>query len=190
MLRLWLLPAILAVLALAVALAGDDAIRLLRYERTAILHGQWWRLITGHLPHLGWSHLVLNVAGLALIWWLVGRALRPLVWLGVLGVTALLTSLALLAFMPALDWYVGLSGVLHGLIVAGALAAWRAGQRDALLLVALIAVKVIWEQLTGPMPGAEATAGGPIVVDAHAYGAMAGALAFLLVYVAGLSGQR
>ncbi|MGE0080558.1 MAG: rhombosortase [Thiohalomonadaceae bacterium] len=180
-LRSWSLPATLALLSLAMALAGDDAAHLFRYERDAILHGQWWRVFTGHLPHLGWSHLGLNVAGLALVWLLVGQALRPLEWVLVLGVTSLLNGLALLAFMPALQWYVGLSGVLHGLLLAGGLAAWRAGQRDALFIVVLVAGKVAWEQAVGPMPGSETAAGGPVVVEAHAYGAVAGVLAFLLV---------
>lgn len=180
-LRSWSLPAILALLAIAMALGGDDATHSFRYERDAILQGEWWRVLTGHLPHLGWSHLALNLAGLALVWLLAGRALHPLEWTFVLGVTALLNGLALLAFMPSLTWYVGLSGVLHGLLLAGSLAAWRGGQRDALFIVALVGLKLIWEQVFGPVPGAAGMAGGPVVVEAHAYGAVGGVIAFLLV---------
>lgn len=176
-----MLPASLALMAIAVAFGGDDTARFLRYERDAILQGEWWRLLTGHLAHLGWSHLGLNLAGLLLVWLLAGRALRPLEWGFVLGITALLSALALLAFMPALEWYVGLSGVLHGLLVAGVLAGWRAGMRDAPLIIGLVAAKLLWEQVSGPLPGSTEAAGGPVVVDAHVYGAIAGVVAWLII---------
>lgn len=179
--RSWSLPALLALLAIALAVAGDDATRIFRFERQLIGQGEWWRLLTGHLTHLGWPHLGLNLVGLLLVWLLTGRALRPPEWGFVLVVTALLNGLALLAFVPSLVWYVGLSGVLHGLLLAGMLAGWRTGQRDAPLIIALVVVKLAWEQVSGPLPGSAEAAGGPVVVDAHLYGALGGMLAFLLV---------
>lgn len=157
-------------------LAGDEIVRLLRFERSAIQAGEIWRLLTAHLTHLGWSHLMLNLAGLLLVWLLCGNSLPVRLWWVVLVVCALGVSLGLLLFDPSLKWYVGLSGVLHGLLVAGSIAAWSTGQRDSLLLLVAVGLKLAWEQMLGPLPGSEASAGGRVVVDAHLYGACTGAL--------------
>lgn len=174
------IPLLLSALIVVLALPGDSTQALLRYDRAAILDGQWWRLLSAHLLHLGGSHLLMNLAGLWLIWLLVGSALSPRSWLILLFADALITTLALLILNPQLDWYVGLSGVLHGLLVAGAIADIRAGHRGTWLLLGAVACKLGWEQLAGPLPGSEASAGGAVIVDAHLYGALGGLLGLLL----------
>ena len=142
--------------------------------------GQWWRLLSGHLVHLGWSHLMLNLGGLALAWLLVGRLFSASFWVLLLLICALSTSLGLLFFNPLLDWYVGLSGVLHGLLLAGGVVSALRGEREAWLLCALVAGKLLWEQLLGPLPGSSDAAGGTVIVDAHLYGGVSGLVAGLL----------
>lgn len=172
-LRTLLFPALILCLSLAVALAGGDAQQALRYQRDAIEHGEAWRVLTAHLAHLGWSHLGLNLAGLALIWWLVGGALSFAGWSLMFLATALGTSAGLWLFQPQLQWYVGLSGVLHGLLIAGVLSSWGK-YRDGPWLLGLVTIKLLWEQWMGPVPGSAAAAGGPVVVAAHVYGAVSG----------------
>ena len=76
----------------------------------------------------------------------------------------------------------GLSGVLHAILVAGIILALSAGERVQWLLLCLVAIKLLWEQMVGPLPGSASVAGGPVLVDAHLYGAAAGAIAgFLLI---------
>jgi len=66
----------------------------LRYERAALQHGQWWRLISAHLVHLDVRHLLLDSAGLVLLWALYARELRPWQWLAALcGAIAAIESL-------------------------------------------------------------------------------------------------
>ena len=176
----------LLVLALAVLLlAGDEPARALRYQRAAVLDGEWWRLLSAHLVHLGWAHLWLNLAGLLLVWLLFGPRLRPVAWLAVFLLSALGTGLGLFWFSPGLDWYVGLSGVLHGLFVAGALAECRFEPRMGGLLLVLLAVKLAWEQFMGATPGTAEMIGAAVVVDAHLYGAVSGGLACAFLFVAG-----
>ncbi len=162
--------------ALAVALAGDGVAELLRYQRESILAGEWWRLFTGHLVHLGWSHLWLNLAGLLLVWWLVGHALsiRHWWWLIAIGLPSI--SLGLLLWLPGLAWYVGLSGLLHGMLVAGGVRLLLQGEREAPLLLLIVLGKVAWELWQGPLPGSREAAGGNVVVEAHALGALVGLL--------------
>jgi rhomboid family GlyGly-CTERM serine protease len=159
-----------------IALGGSDASTLLRYDRAALAQGQWWRLLSGHLVHLGWSHLALNVAGLALVWALVGQAFSTRHWLLLLATAGLGISIGLLTFNPELAWYVGLSGLLHAMLVAGSLAQLRRGQASAALLLVLVWGKLIWEQLFGPLPGSAASSGGAVIVDAHFYGGLLGTL--------------
>jgi len=170
------LPLTLSAVIIGLGLPGDGVQEWLRYDRTAILDGQWWRLLSAHLVHLGGPHLAMNLAGLWLVWALVGAALSERSWLVLLFADALITGLGLLIFTPQLGWYVGLSGVLHGLLVAGTIAEIRAGRRGSWLLLAAVAFKLAWEQLAGPLPGSEASAGGTVIVDAHLYGALGGLL--------------
>jgi rhomboid family GlyGly-CTERM serine protease len=180
----YLTPAVLAVVTIVVGLAGQEASTWLRYDRQAILAGQIWRLFTGHLVHLGWPHLLVNLAGLALVWALVGSALSNSRWVATSLACALAVSVGLLVFSPTVARYVGLSGVLHGLMVAGAVVQCRAGMQKAWWILGVLAGKLAWEQMAGPLPGSAAAAGGRIIVDAHLYGALAGLLAAWLVPVA------
>lgn len=146
----------------------------LRYERSAIQSGEVWRLLTGNFVHLGWEHLLLNLTGMILIWLLFGRLLSTRQWLIVTTISCLAVGLGLLFFDPELDWYVGLSGMLHGLFVTGLLINLRSGYKLEWLLLVAIVAKLIWEQFHGPMPGSAEIAGGAVVVDAHLYGAISG----------------
>jgi len=181
LLRRHALPMILAALSTLFALIGEPATQGLRYDRAAILEGQWWRLISGNLVHLGWPHLVLNLAGLLLVWLLFHHNLRIRSWIIVTLASALAVGGGLVLFDPALRWYVGLSGLLHGLFAAGLVAALFAGNRTDWLLALLFAAKIAWEQLVGSMPGTAAISGGPVIVDAHLYGAIGGTVAALLL---------
>jgi rhomboid family GlyGly-CTERM serine protease len=174
-LRRHALPLALALTSFLCAALGQPLTGLLRYQRDAILAGQWWRLLTGNLVHLGWPHLWLNLVGLLLVWLLFQRALPQRVWLTVTAVSSLAVGLGLLIFDPNLAWYVGLSGTLHGLFAAGLVASLAAGQRAEWLLLVLFIAKLSWEQLVGPTPGTSALAGGNVIVDAHLYGTVGGA---------------
>src|SRR5258708_35810962 len=68
---IWLLM-ILLVLDAVVGL-GDSVGQLLRYDRSAIAAGGWWRLLTGHIVRLGIHHLVPNQLGHVLMCPLFGQ---------------------------------------------------------------------------------------------------------------------
>lgn len=172
----YFIPLGIAISVTLIALLGSGANQWLRYDRVAIGNGQLWRLITGHLTHLGWSHLAMNVAGLALIWAIFGDHIPWRRWLTLLLAGALGISLLLFTFNTHLRWYVGLSGVLHTLFIAGCIADLKYKRWDTRILLVLIIAKLFYEQTWGPMPGSESTAGGKVVVDAHLYGAICGVL--------------
>ncbi len=181
LLRHWGIPLLLSAVAIVLMLLADSGAETLRYQREAILDGGVWRLLSGHLIHLGWMHLWLNLAGLWLVWFLTGDSLTVSGWWSLLLWCALFIALGLLLLNPELQWYVGLSGILHGLLLAGLLVRLSFGQRDALVVLVVLVGKLVWEQFFGPMPGSEASVGGTVVVDAHLYGAIAGAAGVALL---------
>lgn len=175
----WGVPVALAALSLLFEAGGDAARSGLRFDRAGISAGEWWRLLSGHLVHLGASHMLLNVAALLLLWWLVGTGLTVTGWLLAIVSSLACIDLGLWALDPSVTWYVGLSGLLHGLFAAGLVARSRSAPVESLVLGALLVAKLLFEQLAGPLPGSEASAGGAVVVNAHLYGAAGGAAAAL-----------
>ena len=176
-LRAWWLPGLAVLIAVLLALTGDWGRELFRYDRLAISSGELWRLISGHFVHLGWSHFALNTVGLVLISFLVAARFSAIQWLLITLLIIVGIDLGFWILEPQLAWYVGLSGVLHGLLAAGVASGMRDGQSDSWIIGGLLVIKIIYEQLVGPVPGSEGTSGGDVIVAAHLYGAIAGALA-------------
>lgn len=182
-LRQWWPPLLVAGVCIAAQALGWTGV--LRFER-GLIAAEPWRLLGAHFVHLGWMHLALNLGGLALMWALFGRGLRPSAWAGALLLCALAVGGGLYLRDTTLAWYVGLSGVLHGLLVVGAVAALRTELRSALLLLLAVGAKLAWEQFTGADTGTAQLVGGDVVVNAHLYGALGGLLCVPLVAFVGL----
>jgi rhomboid family GlyGly-CTERM serine protease len=175
----WLVGLLAAVLVL-LWFTGESGRELLRYERAAVLQGQYWRLLTGHLVHGSGQHLLLNAVGLGLIAALFPREYSLRGWLLILASSVVTIDLGFVLLEPQLQWYVGLSGVLHGALAAGALGWWRHESRGlALALSGVLVGKLAWEQWHGALP---LSGDMPVVVDAHLYGAIGGALAGALLW--------
>ena len=173
----WALLGVCALLGI-IELAGEPLRAAWSYQRTAIGAGEWWRVITAHFVHLDANHALLNTLGLVLMWALFARDYSPLRWLAIYLVSSLAISFGLYVFDPQVEWYVGASGALHGVMTAGTLAHLRRRDLDGWILAAFILAKLSYEQIAGSMP----FAGSAItLVDAHLYGAIGGlALALLL----------
>src|SRR5271165_4677895 len=164
------LSATLALL-LALAATGEPGREALRYDRAALAHHQWWRLLSAHLVHLNAWHALLDCAGLVLIWALFAREFSPRRWLAILLASALAIDAGLWFLAPAVGWYLGASGVLHGALAAGAVAWYRRADAMGAGLLVLLVAKLIYEQLHGTSvlgPGL------PLVPEAHLYGALGG----------------
>lgn len=179
----WWPVLVVAAVALLLGLGGDAAREWGRYERGAIESGELWRLITGHLVHLGTGHLLMNVAALIAIRGLVDDLLEAADWVGAMLASALVIDAGLYLVSADVDWYVGLSGVLHGLLAAGIVAMLRPQPVFAGFLAVGLVAKLVWEQAVGPLPFTESASGGPVIVASHLYGAAGGA-AYALARVA------
>ncbi|SKA55560.1 rhombosortase [Enterovibrio nigricans] len=91
--------------------------QFLVWERTEILAGQWWRIVTGNITHTNLAHIAMNLSALVIITFLHRqyyqvRSMVIIVW-------CMMLVIGLVMFISPYDWYAGLSGVLHGLFVWG-----------------------------------------------------------------------
>ncbi len=142
--------------------------------RDMVAAGEWWRLWTGHLVHTGAGHLGWNLAALIILGLAACRT--GLVWTAFiyLLLSMPLISGGLLLLLPELQWYAGLSGVLHGL---AALILVARPSPIAWLGLGLLAAKLMLEAAGAwPVPDGRY----PVVTEAHALG-------FVFGLVAGLS---
>jgi rhomboid family GlyGly-CTERM serine protease len=161
---------------LVLAALGDPARMLLRYDRAAIEHGAVWRLFTGNFVHLGAGHLLEDMAGLVLLWLLFEDVLQGWRTVAVVCAGAVAVGLGLYIGDPQVYWYVGISGALDTLWAAGALGLMRRRDRFGWMLAGVLLAKLIYEQCFGALPFSSVSSGGMVIVDAHLYGALAGAL--------------
>jgi rhomboid family GlyGly-CTERM serine protease len=177
---MWLLGLLLATVVL-LSLGGESARLLLRYDRLAVLDAhEYWRLVTGHLVHGSATHMTLNLAGLGLLAALFPRHYSLTGWLGISGLSIAAIDVGFVWYEPQLAWYVGLSGVLHGALAAGAIAWWRHESKAlALALTVVLIAKLAWEQTQGALP---LSGDMRVIVDAHLYGAIGGVVAAGLVW--------
>lgn len=83
-------------------------------DRSALAGGELWRLWTGHFVHTTADHFRYDVGAALLLCFALGKPLRLLLWAPCL-------SLVLLAVLPGLQTYYGLSALLHTWVVFGAL---------------------------------------------------------------------
>jgi len=178
----WLPPLAVMALLLLLGLGGEPVREALRYDAGAIAAGQWWRLLTGNLVHLGWWHLFLNEVGLLVLVLLCPEKLAWSVWLRRLVLIGLGMSAGLYSFVPDTGWYVGMSGVIHGLFVLGLGRQIVAG-RDLIAAgcLAYLIGKVGWELYAGVPVSDETAIGGQVLVESHLYGSLS-ALIYGLIF--------
>ena len=189
-LREWAPILAILVVCLVLGAGGDQWRDLGRYQRDALENGEFWRLVSGHLVHLGLGHLWPNLAALVVIGALFDDVFDNAGWWRNSLASAAAIDLGLYWFEPNVLWYVGLSGVLHGFVAAGALALLRRRQPLGAVLAIGLGAKLAFEQLVGPVPFTATSVGGPVVVAAHLYGAAGGALAEGVVSVIRRSRSR
>lgn len=168
------------------AIGGEPWIEALRFDRIAIEGGEWWRLVTGNLVHLpgntvewrGFSfhgpwHLFLNEMGILVLVMLCPERLSAAVWARRMLLLCLGMSAGLYFFAPDLRWYVGLSGVIHGLFVLGLVP--QVLKKDIVALGCLLYLlgKLGFELYAGAPVSDEHAIGGKVALESHLWGAVA-----------------
>ena len=178
----WYFFAFIILITITINYLGNEVYEYLKYDRLKIESGEFWRLISGHFVHLNLTHLALNYAGLTIVWLLVGRYYSSFQWLVIFSISLLITSAGFWYLDKNMLWYVGLSGVIYGLLFAGAGRGIKNLPIESSFVIVVVIIKIAYEQLIGPTPDSENISGGNVVVNAHLYGSIGGLIAWLLMW--------
>jgi rhomboid family GlyGly-CTERM serine protease len=160
---------------------GESVTQTLVYQRDLIVQGDYYRVFTAHLLHTNGAHLLLNLAALIMLWALHGRFYSIANYVAVFLFCSLTTSLGIFYYDPTLIEYVGLSGVLHGIFVFGALMDIRAKDKTGYLLLLGIILKISHEQIYGASSDVSDLIEASVAVNAHLCGAVGG-FVFAIIY--------
>ena len=142
----------------------------LRYQQSWLSDGEYWRILSAHLVHVNWQHLVLNAFGLILCMgitspaWTIRRWVIYHIFL-TLGISVLFTLLN-----PELQWYAGYSGVLYGIFLLAAIDLYQRDKLIAAILLIAISAKIVLEQVGYFAINSSDFIGVPVIIDAHLYG--------------------
>jgi len=171
------------------------------YKNELVAAGEWWRIITHLFVHVSWYHLILDALAVGFLWQeidLKSSTQKILVAL-TCGGTSLLGSIWFSPYIEQVG-YCGLSGVAHGLMfflgllwIYWALQEKRkidsqlAGFGGGVLLLLLSGAKSVVEIVSGSVLFSELHMGdlGVPIVEAHLGGVIGGAVAFIVLLVAG-----
>jgi len=159
-----------------------DSLQLVnfRFQRTLIINGEWWRLISGHLDHLGWAHLGLNSLFLALVLMIFKPLQRMIFTIIVWFLSVMTISMSMLLFSPELIWYVGLSSSLYSLLIIGIMLDTRYQLLIRTGVVIVVMIKV-WNEQGDQTPWVSQIISGPIAEASHLYGVTIGFLTVVVI---------
>ncbi|MFD2180150.1 rhombosortase [Veronia pacifica] len=145
------------------------------WDRQLIIdHSQWWRIVTGNITHTNDNHLGMNLAALAVIYW-VHKDYYKALPIAALILTCML-AVGVAMFSSSYNLYAGLSGMLHGLFAWGIVRDIFERVRFSLLLFIGLIVKVIYEVINGGAASTESFINAAVAVEAHVAGTLAGLL--------------
>lgn len=175
-------PAIVLALAFLAFIFDEQLADILIYNRTLVTQGEYWRYLTGHFLHTNGNHFMLNAAAVVLLWALHGQYYNHTSYWITFIVSALVCGLGIHWFSLDISLYVGLSGVLHGFFVWGALMDIKHQEKTGYLLLIGVILKIAHEQFYGASADVEAFINSSVATDAHMFGAIGGLLAFIICY--------
>lgn len=141
-----------------------------------------YRWLTAHLVHSNGIHLVLNLTAFMVIYALFFPVLGWHFYGIILTSSFTISGMYMLAVHPY-DAYVGLSGCLHGLLIAGAIQQYgmKLHRASNAIIILSVVIKLVHEQAFGPNQQTEKWIEAAVAVDAHLYGAL-GAVGYAMIW--------
>ncbi len=156
--------------------ANASLFNWLSLEPLQVSAGEYWRLLTANFVHFGWAHTLMNVAALLLCTLALLSETSLTKYLGLLLLCCMTVGIGIYWFNPEYQPYAGLSGAIHGLVIAGLIQTRIYPQWIKIGGLLLVMGKLVQEN----QPGYEATGlqqliPAAVAVESHVYGAIAGA---------------
>lgn len=175
------------VITLLILLTGVfDNLSLVEFSltRPEIARGEWWRFISCNFAHFGWAHTLMNLAAFLLCSLAFLKNFSVNRFLLLMLTCCLAVSLGVYYLNPEYETYAGLSGAIHGLIIAGLILNKRHAYWINGAIIALVLAKIINEHRTDYQT-TELQEMIPVAVayDAHLYGALAGLIFGIICWV-------
>ena len=165
----------LIALMLLLSLFEHTFFHFLSLEPHKVASGEYWRLLTGNFVHFGWLHTAMNAAALLLcvLAFFTEYSLKHfsffLMW------CCASVGIGIYFLNPEYSPYAGLSGAIHGLIVAGLLQTKAYPLWIRLAVLGLLVAKLVDENRAGyEATELQALLPVAVAVESHLYGALAG----------------
>lgn len=149
------------------------------YDRAAILQGEAWRLITGHLAHWSPQHLLWDVLVFAALGAFCEHERGHLRFAGVLFAAALTVSAYLFRACPEVGEYRGLSAIDSALWCWAAMIVAPRSRSLAMFLIATFAGKVMIEVSSGAALFVPLAGSVRVLPSVHVVGALVGLCALM-----------
>lgn len=160
----------------ALWLMGDSTLDSLMYHRDSVANGEFWRFITAHFVHSNGWHLLLNLASLLLVGLLFCHHLSIRAWSILFISSALMISATYFWIAPEFKSYVGLSAVLYGVIIVGALLDLKNEPFIATVVLLIVTGRVIWQQFFGSVEELATLINERVAIESHLFGIISGYL--------------
>ena len=177
------LPVSVLVLSVLIYFLPANVSNYLIYDRDLLAQGELWRLLSSHFVHTNFNHLMLNIAGLTMLWALHGDHYDNKNYALAFIISMIVCSAGIYFFDTDMQRYVGLSGVLHGIFIWGAFLDIKRGWKSGYLLVIGVIAKVAYEQVFGASAEVESIINASVAIDAHLWGTVGGLVASIGIII-------
>ncbi|MCF7687340.1 MAG: rhombosortase [Cephaloticoccus sp.] len=154
------------------------------FDRSALEHGEFWRVWSGHWVHFGWPHFLADTGLFLILGWVLERR-HPRMTLSALLLMPPFIVAAIYLFDPTMHRYAGLSALNLGLLLFLALRGWQRDWRDWFWPAVLVIYvgEVVFEIMAGGTGGGMIKFDDPAVrvaTSAHVASAVYAGLAWAL----------
>ena len=164
-----------SVVILICATFSDNTFPLLSLERAKVADGELWRIFSSNFVHFGWAHTLMNLAAFLIAVFILIDSISPARFIGLITVCCFSVGVGIYYLNPEYAVYAGLSGSIHGFLIAGLMLNKRHVYWVNGIFIVLIFGKIFYEHQTDyQATELQSLLPVPVAYDAHLYGAIAG----------------
>jgi len=173
---LLILAMVITVMTVLLQLINNNLVtELLSYHRDLFISQLYWQWLTPSFVHANWNHWFLNIMNFYAMGFIFYTAwsLKKIFWL--FSISSFLITLGIYLFVPNINTYVGMSGVLYAFAVYGSLATFKEQKIVSVLVLTYVIAKLFFPYIVNDIIGINKILKGLyIVTEAHLYGAIVG----------------